>query len=294
MCSDWSFLYDMWLVAAVVTSVATIVGARSLYTDKGQSSFVRRVSVALGAAAPLVFATGLGFGIKAAMRANTLHFADVMWVIVVRSRSMNVASVLVALACGLSLALMRRRAAGEWRVPVLVLAVLAVTSGLLGAATMRAQDDLCEAFAMVREIQIAQEAYRAETGAYANVSVALAANQATRHEALYPSSPSEPNARSRLWNVPCPASVCKAGSDWAMLPVHVDAPVVFGYSTIAGRAGERPVADVTLGGKRVQWPVPERDWYIVTAVGDPSGSGTFVTVVASSFAPHPLVDRGRE
>ncbi len=294
MCSDWSFLNEMWLLAAIVTSVATIVGARSLCTDKEQSVVVRRVSIALAAAAPLVFATGLGFGGKAVMRASALHFADVMWVIVVRSRSMNVASVLVALAGALSLALMRRRAAGERRAPVLVLAVLAVTTGLLGAATMRAQDDLCEAVAMVREIQIAQEAYRAETGTYANVSVALAANQATRHDALYPSWPSEPSARSRLWNAPCPASVCKSGSDWAMLPVHVDAPVVFGYSTIAGRAGERPIADVTLGGKSVQWPVPERDWYIVTAVGDPSGSGNFVTVVASSFAPHPLVDRVRE
>ncbi len=77
-----------------------------------------------------------------------------------------------------------------------------------------------------------------------------------------------------------------------MLPVHVDGPVAFGYSAIAGHAGERPNAEVTISGKRVEWPVPQGDWYIVTAVGDPQGRGVFTTILASSFSTQVLVDYG--
>jgi hypothetical protein len=296
MCSDWSVIAAVWLVVAAVTSVAMVVGARSFYFDGEQSIIARRLSIVLGVGAPLLFVIGLACGIRSAIHASAgplaLHGVDVFWVIVGRSRSMNISSVLVGIAGAVSHALMRRRSAGEHRTHIVVLAVVAAASGLLGAATVRGQSDLCEALVLVREIQIAQEAYRAEKGTYANVSTALAANQASNHNALYPSWPSEPQSQFRHWNVPCPVSVCNAGSDWAVLPVHVDGPVVFGYSTIAGRAGERPTANVTIGGKLVQWPVPETDWYIVTAVGDPASAGRFVTVVGSSFSTQLLIDLG--
>jgi hypothetical protein len=77
---------------------------------------------------------------------------------------------------------------------------------------------------------------------------------------------------------------------WTILPVHVSGPVAFGYTTVAGHAGERPSAVVTVQGKPVEWPVPQAEWYIVTAVGDPAATGAFITVLGSSFADETLVD----
>jgi hypothetical protein len=59
--------------------------------------------------------------------------------------------------------------------------------------------------------------------------------------------------------------------------------VRFGYSTIAGRAGERPTAVVTLDGKPLSWPTPDKDWFIVSAVGDVDGNGVFTTFLATSW-----------
>jgi len=141
---------------------------------------------------------------------------------------------------------------------------------------------------MVQGIRVAQEAYHSETQQYANISSALAAN----HFALYPQAPREPGTYKTAWGVPCPAQACDSGMDWRMLPIHVDGPVRFGYSTIAGRAGERPTAVVTIDGKQVSWPLPKDDWFIITAVGDVEGNGVFATVLASSFSNEILIDPG--
>jgi hypothetical protein len=174
-----------------------------------------------------------------------------------------------------------------------LLVVLAAAVGILFWLDKRQYrgDRLREAVGMVASIRVAQEGYHAETQAYASISVALAANQRTNHAALYPQAPREPGRYATAWGDPCWVA-CNAGMDWSVLPVHVDGPVVFGYSTIAGRAGERPTAVVTIDGKAVSWPTPTSDWFIITAVGDVEGKGVFTTVLASSFSSEILIDRG--
>jgi hypothetical protein len=296
MCTDSRFLGVAWLIAAVASSLAVIVGARSPGGDSDPSTVARRLSELLGLGAAAVLAVGLALGAKAAINASAgpapLHGVDLVWIVVWRSRAMSTLSVLLAAAGAVSLALSGLRSAGASRTRAIVGGVVVATGGSLGLMTLRERRDHCEPIVIVREIQIAQESYRAENRAYANVSTGLAANQDSNHQALYPPSPSAPGSHFRRWNVPCAASACNAGFDWSVLPVHVDGPVAFGYSTVAGRAGERPTANVSIGGRPVRWPVPEEDWYIVTAVGDPTSAGEFVTVVGSSFTKQLLIDVG--
>jgi type IV pilus assembly protein PilA len=177
-----------------------------------------------------------------------------------------------------------------------LLLVLGVGLVVWLSSTRRARrdEDLGEAYAMVQSIRVAQEQYRVETHEYANVSRALAANQHTNHFALYPESPREHGYRDTVgWGAPCAAQACNPGFDWSILPVHVDGPLRFGYSTIAGRAGERPPAIVTMDGAPVTWPVPSEDWYIITAVGDVEGNGIYTTVLADSFSSDVRIDPGR-
>jgi len=165
-------------------------------------------------------------------------------------------------------------------------------SGALPTTTI-GDDRLAEATSMVARIRVAQEAFHSETGSYANISTALASNLNTNHFALYPRAPGEPGVGDALgWGAPCAAQACNSGWDWSELPVHADGPLRFGYSTIAGRSGQRPTAAVTIDGRAVTWPVPSGDWYIVTAVGDVDGSGVLTTVLADSFSPDIRIDRG--
>lgn len=161
--------------------------------------------------------------------------------------------------------------------------LIAVVASLLWAHPWRRvlHAHVVEATHTVQSIRVAEETFRAETGSYANISTALAANQQTNHFALYPHAPRQPGTRAVPWGGECPPSACLMS--WAFLPVHVDGPVRFGYSAVAGHAGERPTAVVTIDGAPVSWPVPDTDWYIVTAVGDVNGNGVFTTVLVTSF-----------
>jgi hypothetical protein len=173
---------------------------------------------------------------------------------------------------------------------VCALFLAAVVAGCVWLARQAVRDDpLREAIDMVQSIRVAQEAYGAETQQYANISSALAANQSTNHFALYPRELA--HGRTAAWGTPC-GTACAAGMEWSQLPIHVDGPVAFGYSTIAGPAGERPNAVVTIEGKRVEWPVPDKDWYIITAVGDVEGKGAFMTILATSWDPGMRLDPG--
>jgi len=146
----------------------------------------------------------------------------------------------------------------------------------------------------VNAIRVAQEAFHAETGGYANVSRALAANESTDHFALYPQAPRETGTYAVDWGGPCPPSACNEAWGWAVLPVHLDGRVRFAYTTIAGRAGERPNAIVRIAGTQIAWPTPKSDWYLVTAVGDLDGNGRFTTVLATSWDSDLQIDRPAE
>jgi len=110
----------------------------------------------------------------------------------------------------------------------------------------------------------------------------LAANAKTNHFALFPQAPQEPNSKSYPWFVICPESACRSSTAWQTLPIFVDS-VIYGYSMVAGGAGESPKAIVSVNSDVLRWPTMTSAWYVVTAVGDPTWEGHFTTIVASSF-----------
>jgi type IV pilus assembly protein PilA len=180
----------------------------------------------------------------------------------------------------------------ELMIVVAIVGVLALMA-VVGYRKLINSSHTAEATHMVNAIRVGQEAYKAESGSYANISKSLAANQSTGHSALYPhasmASAKEPGNYKVGWGAACPSSACNA--DWSTLPVHADGSTMFGYTTQSGLAGITPTQVVKVNNANVAWPssIPA-DWYLITAVGDTDGNGTFCTVLGTSFTNDLLVD----
>jgi type IV pilus assembly protein PilA len=158
-----------------------------------------------------------------------------------------------------------------------VLAALAVA----GYRKLVQSSHVSEATGMVQNIRVAQEGYHSETQQYANVSTAI--------NAYYPNAPVYQQVTA--WGAPC--TTCGGGVAWSALPVHVDGPVLFGYATVAGLAGNAPApASVTVNGTALVFPAaPTTDWYIIAAEGDLDGDPTVNThVYATSWTNQVFVD----
>jgi prepilin-type N-terminal cleavage/methylation domain-containing protein len=195
---------------------------------------------------------------------------------------------------------MRIRARGftlvELMITVAIVGVLALVAAV-GYRKIVNASHTAEATHMIASIRGAQEHYKAETGHYLNLSKGLAYNQSTNHGMLYPhasmSSVTAPGAYKVAWGAACPSSACNV--DWAVLQVTTDAPVMYGYTTVSGGAGVGPTQNVTMGGTAVAFPSsPLNDWYLVTAVGDVDGNGTFSTVLGTSFDNELRIDMDGE
>lgn len=174
---------------------------------------------------------------------------------------------------------------------LLLLFVVTGGSRLLHPAGGDKRNDTAESYMTLGLIRSAQNEYLLKNGHYANVSVALGANTATNHAALYPQVGREPGKDAIPWGGPCPPTACNPGMDWSMLGVRVTEPQKYGFSTIAGRAGERPTAIVTVQGQPLDWPVPDKDWFIISAVGDPKGDGRVTTLVQTSWETDTHLDQ---
>jgi type II secretory pathway pseudopilin PulG len=156
-----------------------------------------------------------------------------------------------------------------------VLSVLAV----VGYRKLVMSSHTSEAVHMIGAIRSAEEAYHAETQTYVPTSTDAYSN-------WYPAA--APGAFKTGWgaygacNVAAPTSGC-----FQLLPVHVDGPVMFGYTTAAGPAGAVPA----LGYPTTLAPPPpippgtsSMDWYWITAKGDINGNGLQLAfVMGSSF-----------
>lgn len=142
-----------------------------------------------------------------------------------------------------------------------VLAIIAVVSYrklMLSAKISEAQN-------MISAIRLAQEDFKTERGIYANVGATFC--------------PADGLAQVKTaWNPACSGGT----TTWAALPVHVDGPVQFGYSTIAPAAALPVIAwiDMTV-------PIalaPNQPWYIIRAQADLDGNlGNNTELVAMSF-----------
>jgi type IV pilus assembly protein PilE len=153
-----------------------------------------------------------------------------------------------------------------------------------------------EATTILSGIKNRQEAYRAETGIYMNVSAVLAANQSTSGwtTAVYPhcAGPGTlPTAQKVAW----PAGSCSTGCciGWQKLKVQSSAPTYYGFTTVAGN-GSAPSQSVTIDGTAVAWPTTTSAWFIATGVADTDGNGIYTTSMISSFDNELRVDQSSE
>jgi type IV pilus assembly protein PilA len=170
-----------------------------------------------------------------------------------------------------------------------------------------------EANHVLAGIKNRQEAYKAETGVYMNVSPSLASNQSQNFASLYPhcmvTGTPPPGAFNVTWPGTACGACCNQGSDWLKLKVQVDAPTFYGYSTVAGGStligasgGTSPTTlcnKLTIGGPAntaPNWPANagSSPWFVATAVGDADGNGIFTTSWISSFDNEVYIDMDGE
>src|SRR5437870_1133307 len=139
--------------------------------------------------------------------------------------------------------MMRRcRARGLTLVEVMIVVAIVgilATLGFVGWRKITNSSHTVEGTHMVAGIRAAQEKYHAEVGHYANVSTNLAYSQSTHHDALYPhctmSPVREPGNYKVAWGAACSSTTCCNGTpNWSSIQVTTDAPVFYGYSTVAG------------------------------------------------------------
>ena len=145
----------------------------------------------------------------------------------------------------------------ELMIVVVIVGILA-TLAVVGYRKLITSSHVSEATGMVQSIRVAQEGYHSETQQYANVSNSLAD--------FYPAAPIYQTVTA--WGAAC--TNCK-DVPWAALPVHVDGPVLFGYATVAGLAGNAPPVPPNVSG--LAFPTaPATDWYVINADADLDGN----------------------
>ena len=144
------------------------------------------------------------------------------------------------------------------------LAVYAVRKYVWSAKTTEAYD-------MINSIRSAQEAYRAETFTYCDVSK-------TNLGTYWPVA--TPDKGKAAWDDgSCSADQCKG---FQTLGVSPHGAVQFRYSTIAG-TGNPSLSGTSATG--YQLPASATGpWYVVQALGDQNGDGTPSVFLSSSFS----------
>jgi len=162
----------------------------------------------------------------------------------------------------------------EMMVVVTIISILA-TLAVVGMRRIVQSSHVSEATNMVQNIRVAQEGYHSETQQYANISPGFPNGSGVGAAAdFYPAS--SKYGITTGWGLTC--SACTL--DWSVLPLHVDGPVLFGYSTIANSA--LLPSPVYVNGAQVTVTAPTLgDWYAVAAEADLDGNTATVTDVFS-------------
>ena len=129
-----------------------------------------------------------------------------------------------------------------------------------------------EATQMIGSIKSAQEAFKSETFRYLDVSPAL--------DTPYPQGDlAEVGTKKFSWEDGDPASSRK---NLKTLGVSSTDPVYYGYASVAGSASQQ-LPDLPLDFAQPDWSDPGGPWYLVVAMADLDGDGTYGAYASSSF-----------
>jgi type IV pilus assembly protein PilA len=187
----------------------------------------------------------------------------------------------------------------ELMIVVVIVGVLAVL-GVVGFQKLIGTSRTTEATQMIKSIGVAQEAFHAETGTYADISSTLCNGASSSCASFYPHASEGTQTVGSFkasWGAPCTTG-CNTNPvqmDWLMLNVHAEGNVMYGYSTIAGVAGATTSQygaqgfPSSLGAgsgaiSSITWSTsPPADWYIVTAVGNAEDNVNPCVVMGTSF-----------
>jgi type IV pilus assembly protein PilA len=158
----------------------------------------------------------------------------------------------------------------EMMIVVVIVGVLA-SLAVVGYRKIIQSSHVSEATNTVQSIRVAQEAYHAETQQYADIS-----NDLTN--SWYPQAAPVGSVVTAWGSATCGG--CKAPATWALLPLHIDGPVMFGYATRAGTAVD-PIPGPPTG-MTATLTQPTTDWFVVAAMCDIDGNGTPNTSVLTT------------
>jgi prepilin-type N-terminal cleavage/methylation domain-containing protein len=217
------------------------------------------------------------------------------------TRSGGLAGVPVARQLQLAEMRLRLRSRGFTLIEVMtVVAIIGVLSLLAVVAYKRwvRTSYMAEAQDMLQNIRAAEEAFKAETGGYLNVSTGLDVPN------TYPAT--HPGAFKSSWGGACGG--CVSNTSWAMLAVEPKGPVAFGYAVVANNAGTAPssLTSVTNALNSLLTPVSlsnlglatggtaRAPWYVDEAVGDINGDGIYTRLLGNSDSNQVIIDREGE
>jgi type IV pilus assembly protein PilA len=168
----------------------------------------------------------------------------------------------------------------ELMIVVAIVGVLA-TLAVVGYRKLVNSSHTAEATHVIQAIRVAQESYHAEAGTYASISSSLTNFCPSGHAP----------ATKVPWEPGCGAGDVK----WSALSVQTDGPVLFGYATMAGRAGATlPALPSGMGTTPPLGGAPSTDWFIVSAQADIDNNSVPCTVIGASWTNALFIDRDGE
>lgn len=193
---------------------------------------------------------------------------------------------------------LRQRLRGFTLIEVMTVTVIVGILALLAVVAYKRwvrTSYMAEAQDMLQNIRGAQEAFKAETGGYLNVSNALDIPN------TYPAT--APGAFKSGWGGPC--GTCINNTSWGALAVEPKGPVAFGYAVIASNTGAVPPnlnATIPTMLTTMNWSslgqatggTLRGPWYIDEAVGDLNGDGIYTRLLGNSDSNQVTIDREGE
>ena len=163
---------------------------------------------------------------------------------------------------------------------VVIVGILSVL-GIVGYRKWVTFARINEATNLVSNMRSAEEAFKSENGGYLQVSKAFAGTSTSAPTCDYPAA--TPGAFKTQWGADCPASICVDPKSWRKLAVSPTGTVMYGYAVYAtNNPAEVPNNILVNGQTQAITALKGAPWYVVEADGDPTGSGVYTKIFATS------------